>query len=713
MAGDGDWESGLDPVFVDTPMSPTDPPRTWGSLAAVAVAVIAVVGVTAAIAALLVSGSADEVAEPEPTPASTPEADRDGDRALTATIRASGATMRRFELRSDGRTLCVASGDGSLPDTCGSLAESAGTALVVAAGERAWCVAGRAPADGSAVEATFTDGTTAALDGFPVTGEQAVFAGCRADGVGLAALVAGRRQWGTAPGEGALIPATVFPEAPVLRVSVPDGWRLARIGPHHFVAPGPVKVPVAASLSGLCSDPQTAVLSAMAPDDVLFTAMALHPAEPFAPRAEPASFETTRRFEAPCLAELDLQVRASRFRDAGRDIEAVVVAGPLAPPSLVARAEALVEGLVVSAAPAGDGLAALVATDPVVVAAGDAVIAFGGVEQVTTSIFATDEHGGGVGWTGGVSTPTVGRLAATGARYDTEAGGWQPIADAPIPMAGGPGAAAVWTGNEVLAWSSAGGVDGVAYDPAANTWRAVAPPVRGSSLSLDVWVTAWTGEEVLVWGRIYGRLTSATEVFGAAYDPAADSWRPLAALAPVHAAVWTGDEVVAFGGATVFVYDPSVDRWRAHPGPVDPDTGEAAVVTDAWWDGNEVLAIDRTVSDQTRIGRLFVAGVPFETWRSEDFPPTTVTEIDAGLVHEGGLFAVAEIVDAATRTRAGWSAWRRNRGGVVESVPWPRDWDRCGATAVSLPGSVGFVDGVSCASGDPLVERFVVVEMVP
>ncbi len=118
----------------------------------------------------------------------------------------------------------------------------------------------------------------------------------------------------------------------------------------------------------------------------------------------------------------------------------------------------------------------------------------------------------------------------------------------------------VWTGREAIGWG--GGCcgdafsDGVAYNPASNTWRALArAPLPGSQHPLS----AWTGKEMVV---ILGKRA-------AAYNPARNTWRRLAAP-PTHngnaTAVWAAQNVVVAGASrNVFAYNPAKNRWRRLP----------------------------------------------------------------------------------------------------------------------------------------------------
>jgi N-acetylneuraminic acid mutarotase len=193
------------------------------------------------------------------------------------------------------------------------------------------------------------------------------------------------------------------------------------------------------------------------------------------------------------------------------------------------------------------------------------------------------------GWTGTRMVVWSGAGAggstyADGAAYDPASDAWSPIAAS--PLAGRVDATAIWTGHELLIFGGSpipGGTtaptDGARYDPATNTWR----PMAASPLAARAGaVVAWTGREVLVWGGTRSWVPFARFDDGVAYDPATDTWRALA-TAPLSprgraAGVWTGRELVVAGGDTEDVadarsaaaYDPATNAWRTLPSlPVD------------------------------------------------------------------------------------------------------------------------------------------------
>ncbi len=140
--------------------------------------------------------------------------------------------------------------------------------------------------------------------------------------------------------------------------------------------------------------------------------------------------------------------------------------------------------------------------------------------------------------------------------------------------------AVAWTGRELIGWG--GGCcgdafkDGVAFNPATNTWRALRQaPLPGSQQPLGV----WTGKEFIV--------VLATRA--AAYNPARNTWRTIATPRPHSvnaAAVWDGhrEVLIAGGSRAASAYDPSTNRWRRLPALPRGRVGKVVA-----WDGTRLL----------------------------------------------------------------------------------------------------------------------------
>jgi N-acetylneuraminic acid mutarotase len=153
---------------------------------------------------------------------------------------------------------------------------------------------------------------------------------------------------------------------------------------------------------------------------------------------------------------------------------------------------------------------------------------------------------------------------------------------------------AVWTGREVLVWSSApfSGTNArevvLAYNPATNTWRSLPP--SGLTPRAQA-VAVWTGQELVIWSGLNAGFTTAYSD-GARLDPTTGTWHRLPP-APVPArgqatAVWSGHEVLIWGGVTApgtevgkgAAYNPATNTWRALPSsPLRAKTLPASIWT--------------------------------------------------------------------------------------------------------------------------------------
>jgi len=209
---------------------------------------------------------------------------------------------------------------------------------------------------------------------------------------------------------------------------------------------------------------------------------------------------------------------------------------------------------------------------------------------------------------GGLASPNGSHqdaaLATDGAAWVASTNAWHSIAPMPTTVPGQP--TAVWTGREVLVWSSnpsstdtQGREVVLAYNPSTNTWRSLPPsgltPRQGA-------LTVWTGNALVVWGGLNWDRTSSYPD-GARLDPVAGSWQRLP-TAPVPArgyagAAWSGREVLLWGGDSGgsqsgqgpvgrgAAYDPVANRWRALPlSPLRAKTSPAAV-----WTGHFFIVI--------------------------------------------------------------------------------------------------------------------------
>jgi hypothetical protein len=208
------------------------------------------------------------------------------------------------------------------------------------------------------------------------------------------------------------------------------------------------------------------------------------------------------------------------------------------------------------------------------------------------------------------ATDERGEAYATGsanvaAAYDPAAGTWRKLA----PPTGSPGAigrvSAVWSGEELLVWGpGARDGGGSAFNPATDRWRRFAPPPAGGG------IVVWTGREMVGWG---GGCCGDASADGAAYDPAENTWRSIArsplAASQQPVGSWTGRELIVLVTgrdpdgkpsparlARAAAYDPAADTWRRIAPLPEPREGAAAA-----WDGRELLVVGG--SGVTRGGR--------------------------------------------------------------------------------------------------------------
>ena len=172
----------------------------------------------------------------------------------------------------------------------------------------------------------------------------------------------------------------------------------------------------------------------------------------------------------------------------------------------------------------------------------------------------------------GILAAAPAALAASGAARLP--GTWHKLAAAPIAV--DQSLTSAWTGRQVLifgrrqvpltaqdrqnplfnGWKTKPVNVAALYDPATGSWRRLAPPPG----STDAYVTSsvWTGKEVLLWGH-------NTDL---AFDPAANQWRALRRTLPGGLIVWTGREAIGWGGGCCgdawsngAAYNPATNSW--------------------------------------------------------------------------------------------------------------------------------------------------------
>jgi len=168
---------------------------------------------------------------------------------------------------------------------------------------------------------------------------------------------------------------------------------------------------------------------------------------------------------------------------------------------------------------------------------------------------------------------------------------------------------AIWTGTEMIVWGGASPADqaldtGGRYDPMTDTWN---PMSTENAPSPRVGMAyAWTGAELIVWGGVDSTVAGTTLTDGARYNPVTDTWTPMAigdaTGGPELVAAWNGYEMVVWNGglpsfidgngypaktATLRMYDPLTDSWRATANLCEPYLGAGEV--HAHWTGSRLF----------------------------------------------------------------------------------------------------------------------------
>ena len=219
---------------------------------------------------------------------------------------------------------------------------------------------------------------------------------------------------------------------------------------------------------------------------------------------------------------------------------------------------------------------------------------------------------------------------ADGFVFDPRTDSWSPLP--PSPLSARSFSSSVWTGSELLIWGGWDGRnghfnDGAAYDPVAKTWRLLAASPLDARAPRGA---IWTGSEMIAWGTLdAGPPSDLRDVTGASYDPATDTWRAIAdAPYPINwgSVVWTGKEMIVLGAsvhagnradtasAVGMAYDPASDTWRDLPS-TDLNTNG----TFATWANDELFAFDYT--NQVRAYDPLT-----NAWRHLPAPPTASGE---------------------------------------------------------------------------------------
>jgi N-acetylneuraminic acid mutarotase len=148
-------------------------------------------------------------------------------------------------------------------------------------------------------------------------------------------------------------------------------------------------------------------------------------------------------------------------------------------------------------------------------------------------------------WGGHDSTQTV---SNTGEVYDPQNKGnitaLSTAGSVPSPRASVP---CVWTGTQLITWGGFGLANGGRTRTSTAGWDALATSPLGARDSHSM---VWTGTDVIIWGGIKpDGINPYTD--GARYNPATNTWTAIASYSAGrggHTAVWTGQEMIIWGG---------------------------------------------------------------------------------------------------------------------------------------------------------------------
>jgi hypothetical protein len=184
----------------------------------------------------------------------------------------------------------------------------------------------------------------------------------------------------------------------------------------------------------------------------------------------------------------------------------------------------------------------------------------------------------------------------------------------------------VWGGSDATSKALA---DGAIYDPATDTWTAVA--ATGAAPSARVLATAvWTGSVMVVWGG--GDVAAAADYgTGSRFDPTTNTW---AAMTTVGApggrrgayGFWTGSRVLLYGGvdrnglpsSAANLYDPVNDSWSSLSTQSGPSARSESVVG---WSGSLLLVYGGRPGGSGSSDATFVLDVAANAWDRGDNGP--------------------------------------------------------------------------------------------
>lgn len=171
---------------------------------------------------------------------------------------------------------------------------------------------------------------------------------------------------------------------------------------------------------------------------------------------------------------------------------------------------------------------------------------------------------------GGTNGADVGEPLRSGLAFHPASETWREIAPSPVGVSWWPGMKVVWTGDRLIAVTAVSDDETwtkqiLTYWPEDDTWEVATFPDERTHIGAVV----WTGAEVLLVGGDH----NAPDDTAWAFEPGIGQWRQLTnpPIDPVEEmrGVWAGDEAIFFGGyagpqpSPAVAYDPETGRWRS------------------------------------------------------------------------------------------------------------------------------------------------------
>jgi hypothetical protein len=292
-----------------------------------------------------------------------------------------------------------------------------------------------------------------------------------------------------------------------------------------------------------------------------------------------------------------------------------------------------------------------------------------------------------------------GAFPNNGVRYDPAKDTWKAMAGIPGLTEGRHAAGCVWTGTRLIVFGgeSSPGIflaDGASYDPGTDTWSILpASPLAARRLPAAVWST--TTHEALYSGGL--TQTDPLRSDGAAFNPETNTWTmlPPAPLEPRvrMASGWTGSRMLLWGG----------DGFDSTGGPIAFTNGALFDPKTKAWKVLSAPAADfapRSNFFSATGGRLFVFGGEAPVDGSFHAFGDGATWSEAA----GGTWSGLPKLSAATvdfPERAEGAAWTDGArfwfwGGRADGAP---DYPKAGASFDSVTGTWSAIDDKGAPAG--------------